>query len=1169
MAEQLTEQQRMAVENRGGRLLVSAAAGSGKTKVLVDRLMLHLKQGNGKTNIDDFLIITYTKAAASELRAKIAKKLNEILAEQPHNKQLQRQLQRLYLAKISTVHSFCSEVLRQNAYRLDIPADFRIGEEDETLSLQVQAVEAVFEQAYEHPDEAFLRLVESHEFKRNQFELPNTILEIYKKSRCHCNPDKWLQKCADACAAEGISDASETMWGAYLIADLHSYLDTQISCYQKLIALAEADGRMPNSVANLQNTLSDLMHLRSLHRWDDVVACSTIDYGTLSFPKKDIDEDLRDLIKENRNRNKKELTDRLKLFTDGSDAVLHRLRSCKQSIHSMISLVNRFEKEYTRLKRSRRILDYSDLEHYAAELFCGKSRMEITPLAREVGGRYCEVMVDEYQDTNEVQDAIFRAITQQKNNCFMVGDVKQSIYQFRLADPTLFLQKYHEYVPAEDAVDPQGRKITLNSNFRSAKNILDAANDVFSYCMTPKIGGLYYGDEERLNEGMPHISLGEPAVEFYGIQMADKGYDEEAEFVAQRVEQLCDGTHYVRDEQGLRSIAPNDIAILLRTGNVLGTVFQKALNDRGIQVNSSTDINLLTTEEINFLFAFLQVINNPMQDIPLLTVLASRVFGFTADALAQLRANRKYGTVYDALCAGESEEATSFVQMLTGLRQEARHLSVSQLLDELFNRTKFDRIFGAFEDGAVRTANIRSFYQFACRFDESGRNDLTSFIEYIASLKNKGLRIPADSALPGAVTITTIHKSKGLEYPVVIIPALSKSFDFRDGTAPVLFDKDLGIGLMGVDTNKRITYPTLAKKGIKQKIEENVMSEEMRVLYVAMTRARDRLIMTYSSKNLEKKISNMISRMRVGEKDLLLQEATGMGDWVLISALRRAEAGCLFAGGLHTDDLVFSDEKWHIALVDNLQQMPVALCEDRTENPKEQSDFSPLKNTLTFTYDHIGSTMMPSKQTATQLKGRFKDQEAAEDAAIEKRQFFARREPSFINGAHTSSVALGNAVHSVMQHIDFKCCTSLESICQELQRLIAEKWIDAQMAESIDPMMLWRFFDSEIGRKLISADHVLREFKFSILDDATKYGNASEGDEILLQGVVDCAIIEDDGITVLDFKTDRVTEDTLAQVTDSYRLQVQAYANALRRIFGKEIQASYLYFFRISQFISV
>jgi len=1169
LAEQLTQQQKMAVENRGGRLLVSAAAGSGKTKVLVDRLMLYLKQESGKINIDDFLIITYTKAAASELRAKIAKKLNELLAEQPHNKQLQRQLQRLYLAKISTVHSFCSDVLRQNAYRLDIPADFRIGEEDETLSLQVQAVEAVFEQAYEHPDEDFLRLVESHEFKRNQFELPNTILEVYNKSRCHCNPHQWLEKCADACAADGVLDASETMWGAYLIEDMHSYLDTQIECYQKLIKLAEADGRMPNPLANLQNTLSCIMRLRSMNKWDDIVDGSAIDYGTLSFPKKDIDEDLRDLIKENRNRNKKELTERLKLFTDRSEAVLHRLRSCKASIQSMIGLVKQFETEYTRLKRSRRILDYSDLEHYTAELLCGKSRMETTLLAREVGSRYCEVMVDEYQDTNEVQDIIFRAITQQKNNCFMVGDVKQSIYQFRLADPTLFLQKYHEYAPAENAIDPQGRKITLNRNFRSAKNILDAANDVFSYCMTPKIGGLYYGEDERLNEGMPHIALGEPAVEFYGIQMADRGYDEEAEFVAQRVKQLCDGTHYVRDDQGLRPIVPDDIAILLRTGNVLGTVFQKALNDHGIQVNSSTDINLLTTEEINFLYAFLQVVNNPMQDIPLLTVLASRVFGFTADALAQLRANRKFGTVYDALCAGESESARSFVQMLSALREDARHLSVSQLLDALFERTKADRIFGAFEDGAVKTANIRSFYQFACRFDESGRNDLTSFIEYVASLKKKGLRIPSDSALPGAVTITTIHKSKGLEYPVVIIPALSKAFDFRDGTAPVLFDKDLGIGLMGVDTGKRITYPTLAKKGIKQKIEENVMSEEMRVLYVAMTRAKDRLIMTYSHKNLEKKVSNIISRMRIGAKDLLLQEAAGMGDWVLISALRRAEGGCLFAGGARGDDLVFSDERWHIALVDNLQQTPVVLPEAQADAPLEETDVSPLEKTLSFQYAHTGSTSMPSKQTATQLKGRFKDQEAAENAAIEKRHFFARRIPSFASGEHTSSVAFGNAVHSVMQHIDFKCCTSLEGIARELQRLTDEKWINAQAAESVDEMMLWRFFDSEIGKKLISAKQVLREFKFSILDDAKKYGDASDGDEILLQGVVDCAIIDESGITVLDFKTDRVTSDTLAQVTDSYRLQVKAYANALSRIFGKEIQASYLYFFRISQFISV
>lgn len=1169
MADQLTPEQQMAVCNRGGKLLISAAAGSGKTKVLVDRLLLYLTQSNGQINIDDFLIITYTKAAAAELRGKIAAKLSERLAEEPGNKHLQRQLQRLYLTKISTVHSFCADILREYAYKLDIPGDFRVADERECQILQLQVLDRLLNEAYEDTDPDFLTFLDTHELGRDDRMIPEIILKVYNSAQCHVDAEKWLEDCAASGLVNGIADVSETVWGKYLIQDLHNYLDLQIDALSKCALLAEHNGSMPKPAVLLRDTVNHLSVLRSDTLWDQIVNHRNIDYGRMIFPKDCTDLELAEKIKAVRNACKSGLEKKLTPFADASDQVLVDLQKSSSAIFGLISLVKRFASEYQKAKKYRRILDFSDLEHKMLDLLIGKNRQGSTAAAKEIGSRFVEIMVDEYQDSNAVQDAIFSALTEERQNCFMVGDVKQSIYQFRLADPGIFLEKYNSYVPAEEAEPGQGRLVMLSSNFRSAGPVIAAVNDVFSTCMSPEVGGLSYGEAECLKEGIPHISVPEPEVELSVISVQQDTYAEEAAYTADRILDLLDGSHTVRDGENLRPITADDIVILLRSPGSVGAEFQYALESRGIRVNSGNGMDLLQTEEIGFIRAMLEIISNPMQDIPLIAVLSSRIFCFTADDLASIRAGSRRRTFYEALRESESEKAKHFVSLLQSLREEAKLCTLSQLIDRICFATKMDSIFGAMDDGAVKSANLQAFYRLVSDCESSNYQELGQFLDYLTSLEKKGLMVSDDRAISGAVTIMSIHKSKGLEFPVVFLCGLSRDFNREDARAQVLCHKELGIGVNCVDLKNRVRYPSAAKKAIAAKIVAEGQSEEMRVLYVAMTRAKDRLIMTYAVKNPEKDISDLVNRMDLCNSKLLTLEASCPGTWVLMTALRKAESGALFALGGKPEHVSFKEPVWSVKVetaLETQQQMEEADMDSPAEN---YVDIERLEKSLSFRYSHTDATRFPSKQTATQLKGRQKDQEAAENSEPPKSYIRKWRKPSFSAVKESDGASHGNTVHAIMQHILFENCAGLQGIQEEIRRIATDGFITSEAADTVDPAKIWAFFESDIGMKLRKSKNVIREFKFSILDDAAKYDPGLLGEQILLQGVVDCAIIESEGITVLDFKTDRVTDATLDAAAEQYRMQVTVYAEALSKIYEKRILSAQLYFFNLNRFYKV
>ena len=1167
MAEKLTPQQAQAVHDRGGNLLVSAAAGSGKTKVLVDRLMSYLTDPKDPANIDEFLIITYTKAAASELRGKIAAKLSERIAQEPQNRHLQQQLQRLYMTTISTVHSFCGELLRQFAYRLDLSADFRTAEENECAQIREAVMQQVLENAYdtagEDPD--FCALVDSQGIGRDDRQLPQVLLKVYDSARCHLYPDAWLETCVDDGAWNEIFDAGEIRWGRFLMDELFAYLDLQITALEKCAAYAaDAAGGAPVA-ALLNDTLYQIKHLRDAETWDQIVSRKEIEFGRLTFKKDFTDEDLKNQIKVIRDGCKDGLKKALRPFADPSERVLADMESTAAAVRGMVRLVRRFTEEYDLVKRRRRILDFSDLEHRTLDLLLGSRRNGPTTIAREVGRRYREVMVDEYQDSNAVQDAIYGAITAQNHNCFMVGDVKQSIYQFRLADPQIFLNKYAAFKPADQAELGEDRKVMLSRNFRSGGAVLSATNCVFERCMSPEVGGLYYGADEALYEGVPHEGLGDPEVEFHCIEIRENTYPEEAAYVARMIKQMLDGSSMVRDKEGLRPVCPEDIVILLRSPNSVGEYFRLALEREGIRCCSNGGGDLLQTREVCVLRSILQAVHNPQLDIPLLAAMANPVFGFSADDLAVMRTGRRGSSVYDALRKSEEPKSVQFLQLLKKLRREARKESVSRVLELVFNETRLDSIFAAMPGGDLAEANLRCFYQMAVSFESGGQKDLGRFLEYLDAMEEKGLMTAAESGNTDCVSIMSIHKSKGLEFPVVFLCGLGRQFNQESKRAAVLCHKELGIGIMAADSQRRVRYPTIARRAISAKIAADGLSEEMRVLYVAMTRAKDRLVMTYSSNDIQKEVSDLVAYSDMDCARLTIREVTSPGEWVLLSALHRSEANALFALAGRPKHAQEYDHPWKICVSEApLDEADGSLQEEKLRLPGYAAE--QMRKGLSFRYPHMAATVAPSKQTATQRKGRDKDQEAAQNAQEPKTHQRNWRKPSFVSG-EVSGKLRGSATHLALQYLRFENCDSLPAIEKEIMRLVEEGFLTCQQGQMVECDRLARFFDTEIGMRLRTSENVLREFKFSVLDDGAAFDQALAGEKILLQGVVDCALMDDDGIVVMDFKTDRVSEDTIAHTAQRYWPQVEAYAEALSRIFEKPVKAKMLYFFHMDQFV--
>ncbi len=1185
MAFSLTEEQQAAVDNRGGGLLVSAAAGSGKTRVLVERLLARVEEG---ADVDRFLVITYTKAAAAELRSRIVEELSDRLALRPTDGHLRRQATLVYKAGISTIHAFCAQLLRECGHLLDLDPDFRLCDEGEAGILMLRALNDVLDRRYEAMDSDFAQLVDTMSAGRDDARLIQIVLDIRGRVQAHPNPTAWLEEQERTFALEGISDPVQTPWGQLLLADAAGQAAYWRRRMEEARDLCERDANLlanyGDSVAQTAQALQQFEEAAS-QGWDAARALLPIPFPTVGRKKMVDDPAAVERVKAIRTACKKRLEKLEDWFADSGDDLLADLRTVYPAMRGLFALVRDFEEAYAAEKARRGLVDFSDLEHMAVRLLVGGDGQP-TELARQWSTRYDEIMVDEYQDTNEVQNAIFSALSKDGTNLFMVGDVKQSIYRFRLADPTIFLGKYRSFKPYTEAGEGEERRVILSRNFRSRPEVLEGCNDLFRAVMSVPFGEMEYSDDQALYPGAPFqpdstycVELDALDGDIDGEEGAEKVSRDllEARFAARRIRDLLDQNFPVSDgEGGTRPVRPSDIVILLRSPNTVLRHYARALGERDILWEAEGGGDFFGSTEISVALSLLQIVDNPRQDVAFISVLRSPVYGFSADRLAQIRAASPDTDFYAALAADDGEDSKAFLAELDDLRFGSGDMSSHQLLWHIYDRTNLLGIFGAMEEGETRQGNLLALAELARQFEGAGHKGLFRFLTYLTRLRENGntLTPPAPGRTGGGVRIMSIHKSKGLEFPVVLLCGLARRLNREDMSRPILFHPKLGVGPKGLDVERGIEYPTLARMAVARQLEREMMAEELRLLYVAMTRAKEKLILSVALTGGGKDLEKLAGDAGDPVDPQVLLACQSVGQWVLLHALCRPEAGALRrAAG---QDVAVLDTSfgpaWDIRFVDGtpLAQMPPHRWTAPQREQEEEEGGEDLTDLLRWTYPHEAEVAIPSKLTATQLKGRALDEEAAEEAPRPARSLSFGRPRFAAEEMGLTAAQRGTALHQVLQYIDFEKAETVEGVQAEIARLVEGQYITPQQGEVVDPAPIAAFFQSELGQQLLSSVSLRREFKFSILEPASRYyPQAGEGEQVLFQGVVDCYYETLEGITVVDFKTDRVTKRTVAERAEHYRPQLEAYSRALAEITGKQVIRRVLWFFALNQSVDL
>ena len=1172
MADTLTPAQALAVQRPGGPILVAAAAGSGKTKVIVERLMGQILRTDRECSVNDFLIITFTKKAAAELRARIARELAARLAEDPDNRHLQKQQSRVYMTQISTVHAFCADLIREFAYELDAPADFRMLEQTEAAALRERIAGEILEERYASiaEDQALRLLVDGLGAGRDDRRVPELILGVYEAAQCNVDPARWLDEGEARLVLDGIAGAEQTIWGAYLLDGLRRCAGEQAAALEAVRAELDREPSLAKYAPLFERNAADLRALAARGTWDEMLAAlEALDFGRLPPVRSCDDPALKDRAQAVRKQAQEQVKKWGAELYGSSETVLADLAQTADTLRALFALTRDFTARYDAEKRRLHGLDFSDLEHLALRLLLEPDGKTPTAAARRIGERYREIMVDEYQDTNEVQDAIFRAVSQAGRNRFLVGDVKQSIYRFRLADPGIFLQKYAAWPDAAGAEPTGPQRILLSHNFRSGEAVLEAVNAVFSRCMSPAVGGLDYGEAEALRPGRPLDPLPQTQVELHCLCTRQTGEDDEAPeknraeaaFAARRIRELLDSRTPIRGPEGPRPAEPGDVVILLRSPKNIAGFYLDALRRQGIPAASDTGESILDASEVQALLCLLRVLDNAHQDIPLTGALLSPIFGVRAGALAKLRSADRQTELWDAAAASEDPALSRAVEILSTLREQARLLPLHALLEKVQQATDLEAVYGAMEGGPARVGNLRAFFQLAAVFSEGGTKSLHQLLDYVEELRAQG-GVPARRAQANAVTVMSIHKSKGLEFPVVLLCGLSRRFNQEDLKAPVQFHSRLGAGCTVYDRPTHTRFSSIARSAVSRQTRAENISEELRILYVAMTRARDMLIMTHCADALESHLQSLALCLSPETARLQAAQASCLGDWVLLTALLRTEAGALHEIAGKPAGAGLSDRPWRIEWHDLPAQAAAAAGEGEGAPAGDALDVAALAEALAFRYPHAAAQTVPSKLTATQLKGRDLDREADDGAP---REDFARlklRKPSLLRGDRLLSPAQkGTAVHLAMQYLDFEKTGDLDQIRAELERMTRDAFLSPEQAAAVDPEKLLRVFEGPLGQRIRGADRVLREFKFSILTPAERWYPAAAGEKVLLQGVTDCCLFQNGAITVVDFKTDRVKPGQEQESAEQYRPQLEAYAEALSRIFKLPVSEMYLYFF--------
>lgn len=1149
-----TKEQEQAIYTKDCNLLVAAGAGSGKTAVLVERIINKII--NDGVDIDRLLVVTFTNAAASEMRERIADRIYKEIENKP---ELQKQISLLGKANITTMHAFCLRVMRDNFFKIGLDPNFRIGDATECELIKLEALEELLEEKYESDDETFENIVNIYTSKNGDDTLRNIIIKIYNFIQSAPFPTQWLEEQTEIFKCEDDVKIEETPWGKLLMdyarTEIKNGIEELKAVEQDIMDIAEA----ANYLITLQN---DIQMLRVLSEkcttWDEMYqAIKNFEFDRLKAAK-GVDEETKSQVTTARDKVKDIVKKYLKekVFLEDSQTIREDLKETYQNLKGIRDLVKEFDAKFKAKKLEKNLVDFNDIEHISLKLL--SENEDISAIYRE---QFDEILVDEYQDSNMIQEYILGTIS--KNRMFMVGDVKQSIYRFRQARPDLFLSKYNSFPNVNDNMLSNSQKILLFKNFRSNENIIDATNYIFERIMSKEIGEIDYDEQEFLRFGADYYGYRADQTEINLLET--KNQDEEFEldenididsnaqlegkFIAQKIKDLVGKLEIYDKKTGQKRLATyRDFVILLRS--TVGSIdaFMQELTFANIPVYSDNTGGYFNNTEVQIIMALLKIIDNPIQDIPLLAVLRSQIGNFNVEELTEIRLADKNVSYYEAMqkyvTQGNelSQKISNFLTKLFEWRDKSKYMSLSELLWLLYNETGYYYYISLFPDGLQRQSNLKLLLERAEAYEKTSFKGLFNFLTYIDNIKESSGDMESCKIIgenEDVVRIMSIHKSKGLEFPVVFLAGTTKKFNYRELNENLIMHSELGFGLDVINYENRIRYPSISKIALTQKIKSEVMSEEMRILYVAMTRAREKLIITALVPNLEKaydKYSEALTKYKISK-------ATSFFDWIGTAVIEK-------------------QNDWIVNRLPFAETVKLNSQEEIKEKLTELFNHTMINKTsevdaqMNWVYAHALATGIPSKISITELK-RLENSEAENQEA--KLEISMIEKPDFLSEQLESGSKYGTLVHTALQKLNF---TTL-NIEETVSALTDDKKIQNSIIKKLKS-----FSKTDLFNEIKNAAKIFRETSFNLNLTAREVYNINSDETVMIQGIIDLYFINNENqIILVDYKTDFVTDGS--ELVKKYKQQLNYYKRALEDITGKHVKKTVIYSLKLEKEIII
>ena len=1202
-----TNEQLQAIQEKNSNILVAAAAGSGKTAVLVERIILKII--DEQMDIDKILVVTFTNAAASEMRERILEAIYKKLEENPENVHLQRQIILLNKASICTIHSFCLDVIHNHFYEIDLPSNFKIADTAEIDLLKQEVLDDLFEQKYTENDKNFIELLENYTNYRGDEALQELVLKIYKFIQSSPFPIKWLQEKLELLKIED-KDISQTIWGKLIIQTVDD--DIQESIMQLEVTKSKM-ALYPEMTKFYQTISEDIINLQDLQKynsWDELYI-KLLNFNFSKWPvDKKVINDLKEDSKEIRDKVKKHIKEKTaKLLSCSQEQAVKDLKIITPILEKLSNLVTEFTKNFAEKKKEKNCIDFNDIEHFALKILLDENNNP-TEVAKKYKEKFEEIAIDEYQDSNLVQEAILTSISK-GNNIFMVGDVKQSIYKFRQARPELFLQKYDEYKNKEEKAQEDNLKIQLFRNFRSRQNILNITNLVFESIMSKELGDINYNENEYLNYGANYPEP-EEIKNYAGIAELDiidlkedesitafEGEEDEeeqerveddvleAKFVANKIQELLNSNYMVFDKkQGYRKIRPKDIVILLRATSNLSPIYEKELSDLELPVFSDTSGTYLDTVEIQTILSVLKIIDNPLQDIPLVVVLRSSICNFTDNDLITIRLTDRNCNFYEALiktrliCDGDlKNKIESFLEKLEKWKSISQYMPLDEFIWQIYLDTGYYQYVGLLPNGAMRQANLKTLFEKAKQYEKASFKGLFNFIQFIDKLKKQNGDL-ASAKLIGenedVIRIMSIHKSKGLEFPVVFLCNSHKKFNMQDLNDNILLHQDIGFGPTIMDTTRKIKYSSIAKDAIKLKMKQETLSEEQRILYVALTRAKEKLYITGRSKDFTKYVQDKNKVLEMYESEnikldaKLMKKANSYLDWIMYVYLFNQGRTITLKGESYKlsdiitlnvsnkKDLLKALAKEEVVEQIDLKEKIEQILKNKSDEENKKSEQA-LKELLEWKYDYIVDTTLPTKSSVTKIKQeKIKLEEILKGIESEEVEYKKSYTPKFMQeDKKISSAEKGTLVHLCIQRLDERKDYELKDIQNMILNLVEKEIITQNEADAIDVNLIYQYTKSQLFEELRKAKEVHKEQPFYINIPAKDVVSEAENSKknILVQGIIDLYYIDkNDNLVLIDFKTDYISNEPNAKekILDKYKVQLEIYKTALEQALNRK-----------------